>query len=369
MTQQRNTVMSLVKAFAIILMVMGHAEGPGFITQFIYIFHMPVFFIAAGYFFSRRNVEEPWEFCRKRFRGLYVPMVKWSLLFLLIHNLLFTIGILNEQYGNWEGGVTHPYSLTVALQRVVHIIFSMAGYDEFLLGAFWFFRALLVSSIVFLIMYRLLSKRSWWQGHIPTVAIIIGLTLAFTFVKIYYGLTIVTVVQGGIRECWGVLFFGIGVAFRHYEPRISRSKWLIPAYFAILCVAAHFKCHGMNLKPVPIDVLTLPITGTIGFLMLHNIASLVDRLSGRVKQALVWTGDNTVAVYVWHISAFKVVSAIKIWYYDLDWGQIGCHMVVHEHAATDGFFILYTIVGVGLPLLWLAGYRKIRNFALSKFNR
>lgn len=74
----------------------------------------------------------------KRFKGLYVPFVKWSIFFLLIHNLLFKIGILNEVYGNWTGGTTHPYSIHQFWQRLTNIVFSMGGYDEFLAGAFWF---------------------------------------------------------------------------------------------------------------------------------------------------------------------------------------------------------------------------------------
>lgn len=46
----RNIVLSVVKGIAIILMVVGHAEAPDFLTRWIYTFHMPVFFIAAGYF-------------------------------------------------------------------------------------------------------------------------------------------------------------------------------------------------------------------------------------------------------------------------------------------------------------------------------
>ena len=36
---QRNTVISITKAIAIILMVIGHAEAPGLITGAIYTFH------------------------------------------------------------------------------------------------------------------------------------------------------------------------------------------------------------------------------------------------------------------------------------------------------------------------------------------
>ncbi len=96
----RNTSLSIAKGIAIILMCAGHAEGPGIVINFIYLFHMPLFFIAAGYFFSKKYVTDPWLFCKKRFKGLYIPFVKWSVFFLLIHNLMFKIGILNEQYGN-----------------------------------------------------------------------------------------------------------------------------------------------------------------------------------------------------------------------------------------------------------------------------
>src|SRR5574344_1583643 len=115
--QKRNDTISICKGIAIILMVIGHAEGPGVLLSFLYLFHMPIFFITAGYFFSRKCLDNPWNFVEKRFRGLYVPMVKWSIFFLLMHNVFFYFGILNEQYGNWSGGVTHPYSFYAGLQR------------------------------------------------------------------------------------------------------------------------------------------------------------------------------------------------------------------------------------------------------------
>ena len=65
MAEKRNTSIAITKGIAIILMVMGHAEGPSLLTNFIYLFHMPLFFITAGYFFSYRNVEQPWDFCVK----------------------------------------------------------------------------------------------------------------------------------------------------------------------------------------------------------------------------------------------------------------------------------------------------------------
>lgn len=55
---KRNTVISICKAIAIILMVIGHADAPDIISRFLYEFHMPVFFITAGYFFSLRYLND-----------------------------------------------------------------------------------------------------------------------------------------------------------------------------------------------------------------------------------------------------------------------------------------------------------------------
>lgn len=358
--KQQNTTISICKGIAIILMVMGHTEGPGILMNFIYLFHMPIFFITAGYFFSRKYLTDSWTYVEKRFRGLYVPMVKWSLVFLLLHNAFFSIGLLNEQFGNWSNGVTHPYTLHQAYQRVVNIVFSMGGYDEFLLGAFWFFRALLVSSILFMALYRLLDgRKSWLRGNRAVVAIIVA-ALVFAVFRIGNGLKVMTIVQGGIRETWGVIFFGFGVLYRSYESRI-REHWSIALLFFVLLVAgAHLHLAGMNLSPKLLDVVTLPITGAIGFMMVHYVSKVINSHPGILRNFLVYAGNMTLYVYVFHIISFKVVSAIKILWYGLPWGQIGCHMVIHEHH-DDYFWILYTIAGVGLPLLWMYGYNALKR--------
>lgn len=365
MGKERNTSISIAKGIAIILMVAGHAECPGTLMSFLSIFHMPLFFIAAGYFFSYKNVEQPWDFCARRFKGLYVPFVKWSLFFLIIHNFMFDIGILNETYGNWTGGVTHPYNMRAALQRVVNIFFAMGGYDEFLAGAFWFFRALLVVSILYLVFFRLLDGRIKWLKGWRTAALIGILAIVFAYVKISYGLK-VYIVQGGIRETWGILFFAIGMIYSHFEHTVGFNirKWgywtALAVSIGILVAGTVNSWAGMNLAPKLKDVITLPLTGFAGFFVVHQLSRAIDSRETLIKRFLVHCGNMTLYIFVFHIISFKVVSLLKIWWYGLDFGQIGCHMVIHEHH-DDLFWVLYTIVGVGLPLLWMAMYRKAKS--------
>ena len=72
-------------------------------------------------------------------------------------------------------------------------------------------------------------------GVVRASLIICAAALAFALFKIGCGMRIVTVVQGGIRETWGIFFFSFGVIFRALEPRMPRlSWWHAVAIFAFL---------------------------------------------------------------------------------------------------------------------------------------
>ena len=299
---QRNTVISICKALAIILMVIGHADAPEAIHLFLYEFHMPVFFITAGFFFSLRYLTDEATFVKKRFKGLYVPFLKWAVFFLIIHNWMFDLGILNEQYGNWTGGVTHPYSWHLPHRQLIAPI----GVCVFML---------------------LLA--AW---------------------KTSEGLRIITLIQGGYREIMGTFFFGVGFLFRKWEQHYRVSWWMTIVFAVIVALYSQYLTANMNWRSSFIQFLSLPVPAICGFLMTYNIATWLNRYDGVVKRFLVFCGDNTLPIFVFHIISFKLVSLLKIWYYDLDFAQIGCHMVIHDHAKDDFFWILYTIVGVGIPL-------------------
>lgn len=357
--QLKSETISIAKGLAIIAMVIGHAEGPGLLTTFIYTWHMPLFFIAAGYFFSNKALDNPWDFVSKRFKKLYLPFVKWSLLFLVLHNIWFHLGILNEQYGNWTGGTTHPYTLKMALQRVILIFSSMSGYDEFMAGAFWFFRGLLVSSILFLIIYKILRKR---LNPDISILIILVACIAFVAIRVCLNLKLTYYPNGGWRETWGIFFFSIGTLFRRYEDRIP-SNWItILLGFGIMILAGWFHLSGMNNSGTLRDLWSLPLTGCIGFITVYSFSRRVAMgiLGAKISKSLIYIGINTMPIFVFHIIAYKLVSLIKIWWYGLDFAQIGCHMVIHYNS-TDIFWVFYTIAGVGVPLAVDYGYKKMRE--------
>ena len=367
----RNTVISISKGIAIILMVIAHAEAPAWLCKFIFEFHMPLFFITAGYFFSLKYLNDEATFVKKRVKGLYLPFVKWSVVFLALHNLMFKIGILNETYGNEMGGVTHPYTWHNIQQNLWNIFTAMGGYDQFLCGAFWFFRGLFVASILYLIIYKVFDssiKSAKWKKAIPYLICVVLLILCGW--KTYEGLKVITLVQGGYRDMMGCFFFGCGFIFRQYAESYQA---MIKRYYAIIWTSVVFGIivyffskyltANMNWRSSYVQFLSLPLPALLGFLMTYNISMLLDKKDNWLKRFLVYTGDHTLNIFIFHIVAYKVVSLLKIWYYGLDIQQIGCHMVIHDHSQEDLFWILYTIAGVGIPLgcTWLVERLKAKR--------
>lgn len=356
----RDATFSVLKALAIILVVLSHAGAPGWLSDFVFIFHVPAFFICAGYFFNTRYLDDEKAFVVKRVRGLYLPFLRWSVFFLLIHNFLFYTGILNEQYGNSQGGVLHPYTWHAFCQRLWSIVVNMSGYDEFLCGSFWFFRALLLSSLAFLVLFKLLRRNRSLVTDVQVAWSILGIVFALTLWKTLGGLNVTGVAQGGYRELMGVFFMSCGFLYRHYQDRIPMNWKMAAACFLLLVSASVFFPSSMSWRADVVHFLSLPLPALAGFYLLHYVSKKLVCAGGALKHGLVYIGEHTLYVFAFHLVAFKLVSAVKIACYGLPWAQVGCHPVIHEKTSSfDLFFLFYLLVGVSVPLLWNAAYRRL----------
>ena len=89
----RDNSVSIAKAFAIMLMVLAHTWFMDIGNKWINMFHMPLFFFMAGYCFKGKYLTDIKSFAIKRVTGLYKPFVKWSLVFLVLHNVFFYLNI------------------------------------------------------------------------------------------------------------------------------------------------------------------------------------------------------------------------------------------------------------------------------------
>ncbi len=293
-----------------------------------------------------------------RFKGLYLPFVRWSLFFLLIHNVLFPLGILSETYGNAGGGVTHPYTWQQFSQHAWSIVSNMSGYDQFLCGAFWFFRALLLASIGFLLMFKLLNRSAQLRDYKHTAWGVLFITLLLITWKTTTHLNLTGVAQGGYRELMGMAFMTAGFLLKQYEV-CDKLNWKTALTSGtILLLASCFFPSSMVWNPNFTQFISLPLPAIAAFVMFTYISAWIDRHPGLIKRTFAYIGEHTLYIFAFHLVAFKVVSALKVWFYDLPWEAVGGHPVVITPANNWIWVILYLAAGVILPLLWLKSYRK-----------
>ena len=109
-------------------MVAGHADAP--FTHFIYLFHMAVFFIAAGFNFKlkydRKGVK---YYIIRRVKGLYFPYVMWNVFYTIFNNVLINLNVYtnNPQISKYVPSdfvyITTPLTLRQTVIFVIKIIF------------------------------------------------------------------------------------------------------------------------------------------------------------------------------------------------------------------------------------------------------
>lgn len=74
----RDLTWDAIKGIAILLMVVGHSGCPSYLRNFIYLFHMGLFYYASGHFFKVKGIAGFLSYLKKKLIGLYWPFVKWG---------------------------------------------------------------------------------------------------------------------------------------------------------------------------------------------------------------------------------------------------------------------------------------------------
>jgi len=331
----RNNTVSIAKSLGIMLMVVGHSGCPTGLYHFIYFFHMPLFFFISGYFFNPESTNSKKIFLSRKVKTLWVPFVKWSFIFLLLHNVLFSFRmeeILYTQKDFW--------------QRVFMIPF-MFGEDP-LVGGYWFLNNLFYCSLLCLFFTYFFKHFSSNLRLISGSFVVIGV-LGFMLTLYYNG----TVDNGIIRQLPGMLFsgvmFGFGYTFAQFNLKFVKNAWLWIVSLGILIL-------GVCLKPLsrpfvgvnPVDSPYILLMALVGIYFVFYLSTLLNKTVFR--NLFGYIGDHSLIILTFHFLAFKLVSLFIIYVNNLSINQLA----IHPHIKFEMFnwwWILYAVVGVSLPLV------------------
>ena len=347
---KRNHI-TIAKAIGIILMVTCHAGIPNaHIIDLIYVFHMPLFFFCSGYFFKEisqwNNLQ---QFVSRRFSGLYIPYLKYSLAFILLNNFFFQLRICNTVYG-----------LDDYLWHSIRAV-TMNEYEELMLRPFWFLKTLLLSSISLASLSFICNKYRKFFHAKMLFALAFAITLFLVFLNLRLPL---------IGNCslitFGMVYLYSGHLYRKYEVHLQfRKSMLIIIFMIVLSGSLFFQGiidmrYTTTANTIPYYVLSI-----LGIIIVFDISKRINNsLPYILRNSLYYIGNHTMPILALHLLIFKLGNYIKILIYDLPIIKISDHTIIYEH--NFYFWIIYLILGITIPLLLNYLYNKFTDFIIAK---
>lgn len=346
----RDNNIDIMKGICIILMVLGHTAFPG--TQFIYLFHMPIFFMVAGYCYNDRyseNIHSVLSFIYRRLKSLWIPYVTYNLIYLLLHNLFIKIHFLTDNTGFLDysvkygvsDGLAEPHDIRDSLVIAVKIL--LFGYEEPFAGVAWFLRVLFVISVMYCItgwiFKKFLNNTLILQGFYSILCVFAGYylySLGWNFESI-----------GVIFSCY-ILFY-IGKLLRSYvdmDKIYADLKMCIAVTMIMFLILACLnKIGAINLiNNEYTNPVFLVIASVSGWCFAYGVSVLLTRW--RIEKVFVYLGQNTMPVMFMHFIAFKAVTEIQLIVYDLPQYLLAAHPIL----ISKGWWILYGMAGVVIPV-------------------
>jgi len=344
---RRDAVVSIAKGLAIIIIIYCHSGW--YQMNHWLMFELPVFVILSGYCFKERYGSDRWGFVKRRFKGLYVPLVKWGLLLVLLHNVFLWMHLYSTEPYGYQGATMHAYDLRETLVRCAQVVFTMHC-GENLGGALWFLRELLVGSLMFIVAYRW-AKRWPWLTLLAFMVVVLAVDIVLAMRGINY-----------TPGYCGILYL-MGYMLRRYRERIDKG-WLVTLLLVALLGVGGVWWYGGIKEVDPTRFVQFTVCSLAATLVTMNVARWIAQHEGWVKRLLVYVGDHTLRVVVWHFFALKVVSLVIILVAGHPIDYLGWFPVIpgYEWASP-----IYATVGVALPLA--VGYLYDRAVAAIKQQR
>ena len=314
---------SIAKALGIILMVMGHAGCPRYLCDFIYMFHMPLFFFLAGYCFKNRYLINPKTYVWRRIKGLYFPFVTISLLFLFLHNVFVKFNFIEGEYYDWLEIFNRSKSIVFSMHKV-----------ETIIGGFWFIPQLLWASLISYVLFKFFDKR---------VACIICL---ISSVLLYYTNISVPYTAVSWLTFYAAAFFIIGNLWLEWE--FNNGWYCILITFSIVTIASVLMPTGMFVKH---GWMIFPyfLVAVLGCWLVTNISKHIAKTRTSITDALMYIGSKTMWVLTLHLICFKLVTLLIVKLNVDPMINLRVTPVAQEYSINGGW-IIYSIVGVLMPI-------------------
>lgn len=307
-------------------------------------FDIPCFFFMSGYCFKKKYLSDFKTFALNKLKGIYWPFVKWTLVFILLHNLLYHLGVYNAEYG-FRGVGSVTYSLTDIIQNAKNAVLGLSC-SERLLGGYWFLPCLLIGSFIF---YAIVKFSDLFKERKTLIMCTGGILLIISVLFNKCGLSKWAI---NYRVLESGVFILSGYMYKVSNMCLHKKIWFLPVSLILVTLGTFF-WQGAAAGVVWQNQIPFTITGVCGSIATLGLCQLIDRndYCRRIKSCLHFIGENTLTVLTWHFSFFLIVSFLITRIYELPVLRIGEFPVIVEYS-NMGWCITYFVVAMAGSLLF-----------------
>lgn len=229
--KNRNHAIDIAKAVGIFLVVLGH--HPDNLTNWIYSFHMPLFFLLSGIFHKKYDCYK--SFIKKKVKTLLIPYFIFSII------LIFVWYIIGRKYGE---AALHPVTLK---QSILGMLYGSEVKDIASMqwgGTLWFLPCLFIVENLFYFISKLKKEK---------VFVLILLSMSSSIV---YNLLFTFNLPWNIqRALFEIGFYSVGYYYKDFflETTESKARYMIFGVFALflnLLVFSVFKVNDQVISKV-----------------------------------------------------------------------------------------------------------------------
>lgn len=356
----RDQRYDIVKGMAIVLMVVGHAGFGKYIGNFIYLFHMSVFFICAGllYHTQKESFDDVLKFIWKKARRLWWPFVLWGGIGILTWNMCFSIYIYSDNPMLNNRWVFEPTDVAILPKRLFNVLLMRDGKCG-MMGTFWFLRSMFFALCGYRVINYILNR--FRVCNLLAQSIVSMVFLVICTQQMPQAVAYAVQFFGGRPTLLAYVLIHIGILLRTLRMDLSRiSKYyqsiIFIACIFMLTIMSHFESIEIGAAKYnhPVSMLACSLCGWFGLLSLARF----------IPWGGVWAylGVHSMPIMIFHFLAFKIVSTIGVLLRGDELFMIASFPVLYK-----GFWwsMAYTLVGVLVPLflntLWWRFYDWIRH--------
>lgn len=343
----RDRKIDCIKGLAIILMVIGHSGFP--YKNWIYLFHMAIFIMVSGYCWNPQKIQNAQSlknYIVNKLKTLYLPYVAFNSLVIFANNLLIDLGIYTnkEEFLKCMGGT--GFGLNAWLtpkEKIVDIVKTMLFMGGSQLGgATWFLRCLFFVCVAHAVICLVIKEEK-----IRDISII-GICVCCFGVLYFIDKNIIYVPIEGVKLvilqfCGAYPVYVLGIGLRRY----NKMKY-IPSIFVlsviVLSILNGFGKIGLDTGKIVNPIFYL-ICSLCGWYFLMFISRVIN---GKLEKILIYIGENSIFIVLWHFVAFKVVSWGYINVAEQNKLLLASFPVINN--GTEYLWIIYSICGISIPM-------------------